>query len=74
MDHFHLVALVVRFQDNGDNFPDDVIGHLRALRELPQCRAQTEDTERLLAGVLRAIDDDALLNLVSIIVKDDRPN
>jgi len=74
MDHFHLLGIVIEAQHAG-KLPDDVLAELRVRRETPNSRKQLEDNERFLSYVLRAVDEDALMQLVSDSVKDDeRPN
>jgi len=74
MDHFHLLGLVLD-PKNRDKIPDDVLGHLNMLRELPEPRRRTEENERLISYALHAIGDNALIALVNDAVnKDDEPN
>ena len=71
IDHFHLLGLV---DDTGKSL-GEVISRLRMLRDLPESRAQIEETEQLLSHVLRAVDEDALMQLVSAKASEpDLPN
>ncbi len=54
--------------------PNDFLLQLEMLRELPESRAVIEETEELLAHVLRTIDEDALMQLIVKTTEEDFPN
>ena len=73
MDYFHLMGIALTAQQTG-KFPDDLLIKVRMLRDSAESRGVIEKTEALLAHVLQTVDEDAMMQLIAGIAKEDIPN